>query len=65
MLHFLRYFARDEQGAASVEYVLLYAVVGTGFVAGALFLGQKIASAMQTHGDLLEACVAGSSTRPC
>lgn len=65
MQDFLHAFCADERGAASVEYVLIYAVIGGSFAAGALYLGEKIAAAMQVKGDAIEACANGTSTVSC
>jgi Flp pilus assembly pilin Flp len=65
MLTFIRGFIDDEAGAAAVEYVLIYAVIGGSFAAGALYLGRKIADAMSAKGDAIEACANGTSTATC
>lgn len=65
MSRLIRAFLADETGAAAVEYVLIYAVIGGSFAAGAYYLGRKIADAMGVKGDAIEACANGTSTAVC
>jgi len=42
MTKFVKFFLRDERGAAAAEYALILAVVGGGIAAAALVLGTNI-----------------------
>lgn len=46
MNKFIKYFRRDELGAAAAEYALILAVVGGGIAVAALALGVSISGAM-------------------
>ena len=41
-------FLKEENGASAAEYALILAIVGAAIAAAAIFLGQTIASAMNS-----------------
>ena len=51
----------DESGASAAEYALILAIVGTGIVAAAIFLGDSIAGAMSEAGT----CIATPTSGNC
>ncbi len=63
MRSFLREFLANQDGAASAEYILIYAIIGTGFAAAAFYFGTKVKDAMVARGDAVEAC--GTSSASC
>lgn len=56
MSKFLKFFLRDERGAAAAEYALILAVIGGGIVGAATLLGGNIANVINA--------VAGKITMP-
>ena len=50
---FLKNLWTDESGASAAEYALILAIVGSAIVAGALFLGQSIATEMNEAADVI------------
>ena len=44
MTKFIKFFIRDERGAAAAEYALILAVVAGGIAVGAALLGENIAT---------------------
>jgi pilus assembly protein Flp/PilA len=48
MRNFLKFFIRNESGAAAAEYALILAIVGAGIALAASNLGQAISSAINT-----------------
>ncbi|MGE8143212.1 Flp family type IVb pilin [Novosphingobium sp. NPDC080210] len=44
MTKFIKFFIRDERGAAAAEYALILAVVAGGIAVGATLLGTNIAT---------------------
>ena len=55
---FLKNLWTDESGASAAEYALILAIVGTGIVAAAIFLGGAISGAMSDAGT----CIASPTT---
>ena len=51
----------DESGASAAEYALILAIVGTGIVGAAIFLGGAISTAMSDAGD----CIANPTEAEC
>jgi pilus assembly protein Flp/PilA len=58
MITFLRSFVRDEAGAATAEYAMLLAIIGSGIAVAALTLSDAVAAAVTDAGD----CVASNAT---
>ena len=54
MTSFLAKFWNDQSGAAAAEYALILAIVGSGLAAGAVYLGDKISTALHAGGDQVE-----------
>ena len=54
MCKFFTDFLRDESGAAAAEYALILAIVGTGIAGAAIYLGNKVGSAMNRTGDKMD-----------
>ena len=50
---FLKNLWNDESGASAAEYALILAIVGTGIVGAAIFLGGAISTAMSDAGDCI------------
>lgn len=48
MSKFLKQFAKNESGAAAIEYALICALIGTVIVAGATTLGAKMNRSFNT-----------------
>lgn len=61
MTKFFREFVRDESGAAAAEYALILAIVGAGIAGAAVYLGEKITTAMEDAGD----CIADNTGASC
>ena len=47
MTKFIKFFIRDERGAAAAEYALILAIVGIGIAGAALALAVSIQNAME------------------
>lgn len=57
-------FLKENCGAAAAEYVLLLAIIASGIVVSAGYLGEQIAGALNDAGACIEAgkdCVYGES----
>lgn len=59
----LRRFLSEEDGAASVEYILILSGLGGIIAAGAFYFGLKIQDAMNARGDAIENC--GTTPASC
>ena len=53
MTKFIKFFIRDERGAAAAEYALILAVVATGIVGAATLLGENIATAINNVANII------------
>ena len=60
MSKFLGYL-NDESGASAAEYALILAIVGAAIAAAAIFLGQTIASAMNSAAQ----CISSQGNSGC
>jgi len=54
-------YLRNEDGASAAEYALILAIVGAAIAAAAIFLGQTIASAMNSAAT----CISTNGTTGC
>lgn len=61
LLHGIRRFLREEEGANGVEYALLAGLIAIAFVVGASALGQNL----NTFFSNLATCVATPNTANC
>ena len=50
-------YLNDESGASAAEYALILAIVGAALAAAAIFLGQTLASAINSAGS----CISSSA----
>ena len=53
----IRHFIEDEEGAITIEYALLAALIGLAIIVGAGFLGGQLCGIMQSIGS----AIAGAS----
>ena len=54
-------YLNEQDGASAAEYALILAIVGAAIAAAAIFLGQTIASAMNSAGS----CISLHSASAC
>ena len=54
-------FLKEENGASAAEYALILAIVGAAIAAAAIFLGQTIASAMNSAAT----CISSKGSTGC
>ena len=54
MTKFVKAFLADNSGAAAAEYALILAIIGSGIAVAAIALGDSIATALNTAGDVIE-----------
>lgn len=50
----IKIFLNDESGVTAIEYALIAALIGTGIVAGATFLGNKLNNFFTEIGNVLK-----------
>lgn len=62
MKSFLKTFLADESGASAAEYALILAVVGVAIGAGALVLGQNVATSVNNAGINVGKCANAANT---
>ena len=60
MSKFMSYL-NEQDGASAAEYALILAIVGAAIAAAAIFLGQTIASAMNSAAS----CISSNGTSGC
>jgi pilus assembly protein Flp/PilA len=54
-------FLKEENGASAAEYALILAIVGAAIAAAAIFLGNTIASAVNSAAS----CISSAGTTGC
>lgn len=59
MTKLIKFFLRDERGAAAAEYALILAVVGGGIITAATLLGTNIATVIDGVADMIALPAAG------
>ena len=52
-MNFIQQFLQDEQGAITIEYALLAALVGLAIIVGAGFLGKQLCGILKSIGSAL------------
>ena len=62
MKTFLKNFLTDEAGASAAEYALILAIVGVAIGAGALVLGENVATSINNAGKNVGKCANAANT---
>jgi Flp pilus assembly pilin Flp len=64
--HYLTRFAKDEAGAAGVEYGILVAAIAAGIVVAAFSIGESVSNAFSyTDTQITTGCATAAGTNPC